>query len=436
MNIPLKAFLPCYQRLLNSQANIDFLWGGRDGGRSRHIAQQAIVACLQEKYFRCLLIKKTFNTIKESQWQTIKDVCEEWGIDHLFKFYTAPLSIECVNGNKFLARGCDDAQSIKSIKDPNAAWYEELNQLTLHDFITVVTSLRTNKGRIKQWGSLNPEFEEDYEDNWWWKNFVLNRAYTGEYDWEVRVGTQTLKYSYTLTHSTYKNNPFVTPERMVFLEKLQEIDPYYYSVYTLGLPGRRVNNAPFCFAFSRDKHVGTTALNRAQQVYATFDFNKSPISCSIWQWYNNHLYAIESIKLDRSDIYALCDYLMLHYPNVSWLITGDATGRASNALVQDNINYYTVIKNKLRLSEGQIKTPSFNPPIKENQVLVNAVLALVNVTIDKVKCKSLIFDMENVRVAPDGSIEKKDRKDPAQQADLLDGFRYLCNTFFKWVLKS
>jgi phage terminase large subunit len=72
-------------------------------------------------YFRCLLIKKTYNSIKESQWQTIKDVVEEWGLSSVFTFKVSPFTIECENGNRFIARGCDDPQSIKGVKDPSHA---------------------------------------------------------------------------------------------------------------------------------------------------------------------------------------------------------------------------------------------------------------------------------------------------------------------------
>jgi hypothetical protein len=36
---------------------------------------------------------------------------------------------------------------------------------------------------------------------------------------------------------------------------------------------------------------------------------------------------------------------------------------------------------------------------------------------------------------PDGTIEKKDRKDPAQQADVLDTVRYWINKFLSWFHK-
>lgn len=440
IKIPRKAFLPCYLHLLDSTADINFLWGGRDSGKSYFIASRLIMKCLTAKYFRCLLIKKTFNTIQESQWQTIKDICEAWGISHLFNFRTAPLSIVCKqNGNKFIARGCDDPQSIKSVKDPSDAWYEEGNQLTLDDFITVSTTLRTDKAKIQQWFSFNPECDVDPEEFWLYTTFFKNKSYNGTYEWVVDStvpGEPPVTYTYTSTHTTYHDNHKCTAQRIVFLEKLKEISPYYYEVYTLGHWGRRENNAPFAYAFDREKHINPTTLNYRHELMLSFDFNRNPISCLVAQWYDEHFRIIESIKLENSDIYKLCDYINLHYTGTLLTITGDATGQASSALVQDNLNYYTVIKEKLNLGVGQMLMPSKNPVIKENQVLVNAVLATVKTSIDPKKGAGLIYDLENVKMLPDGTIEKRDRNNPAQQADILDCFRYMCNTYFKWVLKN
>lgn len=437
VNIPKKAFLKCYWHLLKSDAHIDFYWGGRDSGKSQDIAQQLIKDCLALPYFKCLLIKKTHNTIQESQWETIKNICEAWGIDHLFKFRVAPLSIECINGNRFLARGCDNPQSIKSTRNPSHSWIEEANQLSLDDFITVTTTLRANNVKIKQRVSFNPEFDTDFEEHWLWKTFFSGKDPNGSYNWEFTLPSgKKFDYTYTSTHTTYHHNPKVAPERIAFLEMLQDIDPYYYRVYTLGLPGRRKNNAPFVFAFDRAKHLGKTTANRGFELYLSFDFNRQPLCCTVWQYYGNHIYGIQAIKLDNSDIYKMCDYILLHYPGFLYTVTGDATGKASSALVLDAINYYTVIKSKLNLGSGQLKVPDSNPIVKESQVLTNAVFAMLTVTIDPDNCKGLIFDLENVRVLPDGSIEKKNREDPTQQADFLDTCRYFFSTFFKWLLKQ
>jgi len=193
----------------------------------------------------------------------------------------------------------------------------------------------------------------------------------------------------------------------------------------------------WAFAFDSKKHIHTNEipLNRQHELYLSFDFNRNPISCSVIQHYNATIWVLETIKLENSDIYAICDYILVKYPNCLYVVTGDATGRNSSALVRDNLNYYTVIRNKLRLGSGQMRQPIINPPISENQVLVNSILANYGVKIQEKLAKGLIYDLKNVKVGEDGGIKKNNRADATQQADALDTFRYWCNTFMKHFLK-
>lgn len=440
VEIPIQAFLPHYVDLIDSKYDINFLWGGRDSGKSHFIAQKLIYDCLNLPYFRCMLIRKTENSVRSSQYELLKDIIEAWGFEELFEFKLSPLQIICkVNGNKFLGRGCDNPQNIKSTANPSHAWYEEGNQITVDDFITVTTSIRAPGHKTQQWFSFNPECDGDYEDFWLWQMFFKGHGTDFSHKWEFfnPVTEQYEVFTYTSRHSTYHHNPFCTGTRIVFLENLSKTQPYYYAVYTMGLWGRRQNNSPFAFAFDRAKHISNEKIsyNPKFETYVSFDFNRSPICAGIYQYYDNTIWGVESIKLATSDIYKLCDYIMAKYPGALFMVTGDATGRASSALVQDGINYYTIIKQKLRLNNGQLRVPNTNPSLKENQVLVNAVLSQINVKLDQDNCKPLIFDLENVRMLPDGSIDKSDRNDPTKQADSLDHFRYLCNTFFRSILK-
>jgi len=442
VSIPLKAFLPVYQPLLKSNADIDFLWGGRDSGKTAHIARQLIYECMHLPYFRCVLARKVFNTIKESQWQMIKDICISWGVDHLFTFNQNPLEIKCVNGNKFICRGMDDASNLKSVANPSHCWAEEMNQLSQDDFILIMSSLRFNQGKVKMWCSFNPECDVDFNDYWLYKDFFKGHSETFQHTWNIEIPAmngkppEIVKYIYNSTHTTYHDNKFCKPERAAFLEQLATLDPYYYQVFTLGKWGNRKNSDPFCFTFDKEKHIAPTTLNRSQEVKLSFDFNVNPITCQVLQDYNNRTYGIESIKLDSSDIYKLCDYISINYPGCLFVVTGDATGQNTSALVQDGINYYTVIKNKLNLSMGQIKVPTINPKVKENRVLVNAAFSLMDIILDPVKCKGLIFDLENVSVNDMGDIDKGDRSNPKKRADHLDGLRYYLNSFHKNILKQ
>src|SRR5690606_17161429 len=224
--IPKKAFLPCYHHLLDSTSDIDFLWGGRDSGKSRFIASLLITECLSLPYFRCVLARKVFNTIKESQWQMIKDVATIWGVDHLFTFNKNPLEINCINGNKFICRGMDDSANLKSISNPSHCWAEEMNQLTLDDFILIMTSLRYNSGKVKMWCSFNPEADGDFHDFWLYRNFFAGNGYNFTSTWTIdipafkEVSAQKVEYVYSSTHTTYHDNKYCKPERAAFLEQL------------------------------------------------------------------------------------------------------------------------------------------------------------------------------------------------------------------------
>lgn len=444
VEISKKVFLKAYRHILISTGVfIHFIWGGRDSGKSHFIAQALIRKCLSAKKFRCLLIKKTQNSIKEAQWQTLKDVVDAWGLQNLFTFKTSPLEIECINGNKFLARGADDPENIKSTKDPTDAWIEEGNQLTHDDFITIVSTLRSNDADPQIWFSFNPECTGRYEDFWLYKQYFLKYYEQGVMNFtdtsymQVSVAGELIDVpiTYSSTHTTYPDNPYCSLLRRAFLEQLKTTKPYYYSVYTLGLWGTRQVDDPFAFAFDRDRHTGKIQRDIRHSVILSFDFNRNPITCFVAQLLPGFkVRGLEQIKLGNSNIYALCDYIKKHYPRALYIVTGDATGSNSTAMVKDNLNYYRIIKTQLNLGPTQFKVPKKNPGLEENQVLVNAVLQNLDCLFDKDKCTALLFDFENVETLPTGGIDKRNRSNPAMQADALDCFRYFCNVFLSHLI--
>lgn len=228
-------------------------------------------------------------------------------------------------------------------------------------------------------------------------------------------------------------NPHIPPDEIRQAEL--QLDPLTYAQEFLASFVTQELDA-WAYCFDPLKHMGRTTLSRAHEVYLSFDFNRNPITCGVFQHYNNWIYGIEQIKLANSNIYALCDYIKAKYGGCMLIVTGDATGQNSTALVKDNLNFYTVIKSQLALGSGQMKVPTVNPSLEENRVLVNSILHHYGVTLDSENCKGLQFDLEHARVLPDGSLDKTDRKDPTKQLDALDCFRYYLNTFFKWVLRQ
>lgn len=432
-------FLPVYKPLRNTDARLKFLYGGRDSGKSRDEAMRKVIDCLTKSYFRCILIKKTANSIKDSQWQLIKDVCEEWGIDGLFKFNTSPLEITCkANGNKFICRGMDDPAKIKSINNPSDAWVEEGNQLTMEDWIYIITTLRSNRGQVSIDMTFNTETKGDFKEFWLYKEYfshTTERSFTNTKT--ISVGNETVSIKYIAVHSTYHDNPYVSAERKGYHENLQNLNFYWYKVFTLGEWGNEENNNPWLFAFNRNQHVSAVELfaKRSEILYLSFDFNRNPQACSIIQWYNETVYIIEVIKIPNIGTEGVCEIIKQKYPGYLYIVTGDYSGDTVSSLFKEQVTNYTIIKKALSLTDGQIKI-SPNPRLEKNQTLVNTIFHNYKIQMCPVKAKPAIYDAENVKKRADGTIIKDDRNDPAQQADVLDTIRYWFNQFMGWFLKK
>ncbi len=437
-------YLPCFHHLLEeNDIDIELIWGGRDSGKSKFAAQLLTEECMSSDYFRCLLIKETHESIKDAQWQMIKDNAEQWGVDQLFNFQVSPLSIRCINNNSFATRGMDKPGKIRSFSNPSHAWVEEANQLTEDGLITLLTGLRSDYGRVKLIFTFNPEATcADFEDFFLFKTFFKGRTeknFVGEFRMKVYIkGKETeLVLKYRSTHVTKEDNPYCTPQRHAIHESLKDTNYYWYKVFTLGEWGNPKNDSPWLFAFDRAKHVSPVELfaTKSEILYLTWDFNRNPAVCTIIQWYNETVWIIEVIKVANTGTEGICEIILEKYPNYLYMVTGDYSGDTASSIYKEQVTNYTMIKQMLGLTDGQIRI-SPNPRLEKNQTLVNTSFQRYNVQICPVKGKAAIFDAENVKKRADGTIVKDDRNDKSQQADVIDSIRYWFNQFFQWIIQQ
>jgi PBSX family phage terminase large subunit len=220
------------------------LYGGRGSSKSDFAAKKLIFRCINEPYFLYMLIRNTYSSIKESSYETIKQTIITLGLEEFFTFKTSPLEIICkLNGNRFIARGCDDVTSIKSVKDPTGAFYEE-DIISSSDFITITSSIRTSRAEyLQEIFTINPEVKTgDYMNNWLWQRFFQGHdelSFSSKTTVDIGNG-ETISNSYTVMHSTYKDNRWIRPESLAEVLSMEKTNPYYYTVYTLGRWGNKV----------------------------------------------------------------------------------------------------------------------------------------------------------------------------------------------------
>lgn len=365
---------------------------GKDGHNYWWVAPTYAVAKIAFRRMKRYLVPKEFFTVNDTE----HTITLATGSRIFFKSGENP---DNLYGEDVYAVVIDEATRIKE-----EAWH------------AIFTTLTATKGKCKIIGNVKGA------DNWVYR--LAREAEKGtKQNWKYFKITAADAVEAGILDQDVIDEAERTLPRGIFLE-------LYYAIPFVNSSNK------FCFSFDVNKHVGTTRYNPMHPVYISFDFNKNPICCSVFQFYEGWIYGIESIKLPNSNIYELCKVLNVRYSNAMIFVNGDATGAHGTALVKDNLNYYTVIQAELSLSQSQFKVPLSNPGIEENQLLVNAILEHYPLVLDKVGCASLIHDCQFVEMLPDGKIKKGDRNDPNQQADSLDTLRYFLNQNFKWYLRQ
>lgn len=212
------------------------------------------------------------------------------------------------------------------------------------------------------------------------------------------------------------------------LKKIQKANRFVFETQYQQNP-QSINEKLWAFAFDRNRNVGEVKFNDKEPVYLSFDFNRNPMTCSVFQHYNDCIFGVESIKLDNATTRMVCKYIKDKYGNAFYFVTGDASGKSMTTV--SLINNYDIIKNYFGLSRGQMQYSGSNPRLQDSRYFINAILEQYPIILDKVNCKHLIFDLENVLSDDENKPVKDSRSKVEEQADFLDNFRYYLHRYFK-----
>lgn len=424
-------FLDCYRHLINSEEffDIDFLYGGRDSGKSRHVAMQLIVSCLQQPYFKCLLIRKELNTVRGSQYDLIKSVIEEWGLTRHFRFNETRLEIIYnKNGNGFYGRGLDDVGKIKSFNNPSCCWIEEGNQIDKDDFVVILTSLRANQD-VKTWFTFNPECEMNYTEFWLYDEwFSHTTALSWSWTKTITVDDEPIQYKARATHSTYRDNPYCKPQRKALYEsyKNSKNNAYWYQTYTLGLWGYRRTGGEFWKCFDEQKHTKKVEYDNTRVVYVIADSNVNPYcAASFWQ--------VNAQQKKLRQIYELpCEHpennaVKAAKKCAKWLksidyklpvhVGGDPSANAKNTIDEEGKSFFDKFKAALKEEGFDVvdKVGKSAPGVAASGSFINEIYESNylgwSIEID-VNCRKSIEDYTMVKEDIDGTMLKKKETNP------------------------
>lgn len=197
--------------------------GSRGSKKSTTTAQDIILKMTMYPLANTLVVRKTFNSHKDSTWTQLKWAAKNLGLEDDWHFSKSPLeATRKSTGQKILFRGLDDPMSITSITVEHGylcwAWFEEAFQvMNEDDFNKVDMSIRGQlpDGYYKQ---ITITFNPWSEKHWLKKRFF-----------DAQDKTDILALT-----TTYECNEWLGPDDKALFEQMKINNPRRYNIEGLG----------------------------------------------------------------------------------------------------------------------------------------------------------------------------------------------------------
>ena len=242
------------------------LKGGRGSKKSVTTALWFIYNIMKHSKANAVVVRKTFNTHKDSTFAQLKWAAKRLGVFDKWRFTLSPLECTYIaTGQKILFRGFDDPLKLTSITVDTGvlcwAWIEEAYELDdVHDFDTFDESIR---GEMPDglWKQVTLTFNPWVNSHW-----TKDRYFDNEYP-----------DAFTLT-TTYKCNEWLDDQDRKKITDLEISNPDRYKVVGLGEYG--IPGGNYFEEFRRDIHViKPFPIPEHWRKYRVFDYGLDMLAC-------------------------------------------------------------------------------------------------------------------------------------------------------------
>ena len=217
-----------------SKVRYILLEGGRAGGRSYEASQFMTAEMLRKEYFRGVIMRQIYATVKDSNYQEIVDRIDDWGINDQISISQSPLGFKMgkkkIDAKAFQASSKTQTAKAKSITGYNVVWIEEAEEIDEHDFDQLDVSLRKKGVDIIVILSFNPPVKGHWILNRWFD--LIPSEHDGYFNMKLKSECDDALH----IHATYKDNIKNLNESSIKkFESFQTYRPDYYKHMILGL---------------------------------------------------------------------------------------------------------------------------------------------------------------------------------------------------------
>lgn len=225
----------------------------------------------------------------------------DWGIP--FE-HNKTLRTITVGPNTVYFTGLDDPEKIKS-SEFNFIWVEESSEVEKLAFLQLNLRLRKKNPARKQ-NQIFLTFNPVNQFHWLITDLVQGKP-------NPRA---------VIHHSTYLDNPFLDSEYVEELLRLEEQDPNYFRIYTLGLPGVLQNAIYKNYIIESAPKQAGFILQTADGLGLDFGFNNQTALVAV-RYYEGRLYLKELLYVKGYTNTDLIKWMERNLPNKSIPIYAD-----------------------------------------------------------------------------------------------------------------
>lgn len=190
---------------------------------------------------------------------------------------------------------------------------------------------------------------------------------------------------------------------------------------------------PWAYTFSESNISPQIALNPNLTVYLSFDFNINPMTCTVHQFGPGWYYTLREFRIRNAGTEELCKQILgSEIGHCHFMVTGDPSGMARKTVAGAHTNDFKIIKDVLRLTDGQMKLPSTKyKSLSESRTLTNSIFSRHPDRKIHPNCEYLVKDLQFVEGKPNDHLDKSD----PDMGHLLDTQRYMDSAFFYDFIK-
>ena len=207
-----------YREFWNSKHRYLVCKGSRGSKKSCTAALKIIYNMMKYPQANTLVIRRVFNTLRDSCWKQLKWAAERLNVSHLWKFTLSPLEATYLPTNqKILFRGLDDPMSVTSITVDKGylcwVWLEEAYQVEDEDSFNKVDL------------SIRGELPDNY-----FKQFIITFNPWNEHHWlKKRFFDNPDDNTLALT-TTYKCNEWLGLDDIALFEQMKIRNPRRFRI--------------------------------------------------------------------------------------------------------------------------------------------------------------------------------------------------------------